>query len=56
MSNHLLMKFQRQHFLPSYFKILSVDASFTLLLKIGSNCLDLKGHFVSDVKIERETN
>ena len=28
----------------------------TLLLKIGSNCLDLKGHFVSDVKIGRASN
>ena len=25
--------------------------TLTLLLKIGSKCLDLKGHFVLDVKI-----
>ena len=27
-----------------------------LLLKIGSKCLDLKGHFVLDVKIGRASN
>ena len=28
----------------------------TLLLEIGSNSLDFKGHFVLDVKIERASN
>ena len=27
--------------------------TLTLLLKIGSKCVDLKGHFVLDVKIAR---
>ena len=30
--------------------------TLTLLLEIGSNSLDFKGHFVLDVKIERASN
>ena len=30
--------------------------TLTLLLKIDSKCLDLKGHFVLDVKIGRASN
>ena len=41
----------------SYPKLkLTLNFTFTLLLKIGSKCLDLKGHFVLDVKIGCASN
>ena len=35
---------------------ITLTFTLTLLLKIGSKCLDLKRHFVLDVKIGRASN
>ena len=39
--------------IAAFYPKLKITLTFipTLLLKIGSNCLNLKGHFVSDIKI-----
>ena len=35
---------------------ITLTSTLTLLLEIGSKSLDLKGHFMLDVKIERASN